>query len=84
VRELLSAASGERKVGLEFEPFGLPKLAEEMMKTHYAGLRNKASQFVNLTEEIRSVVSTAKPHTEPFDDPEISDDSPRPASIFAR
>lgn len=74
VRELLCAASGERKDGLQFEPYGLPALAEKMMRTHITGLRNKASQFTDWNREIQSIASTAKRHTEQFDDPEIEAD----------
>jgi type IV secretion system protein VirD4 len=74
VRELLCEASDEPRAGNNFEGLGLPKTALEMMKSNLAGLRNKASQFANWNREIQSIASAAKIQTEPFDDPEISDD----------
>lgn len=55
-------------------PRGLPALAEKMMKCGDAGLRNKASQFIELSREIQSIVSSAKRHTECFDDKPIRED----------
>jgi type IV secretion system protein VirD4 len=74
VRELLCRASGQGNPKKNIPPYGVPKIAEEMMKTGIAGLRNKASQFQDWTDEVRSIASAAKRQTEPFDDDEISDD----------
>jgi type IV secretion system protein VirD4 len=72
IRELLCQASepGGRNHG----PLGLPALALKMMETQLPGLRNKASQFTNWNDEIQSITSSAKRHTEAFDDPEIAAD----------
>lgn len=74
VRELLCLASDAPNKGNDFEGAGIPKLAREMMRSPIVGLRNKASQFTEWNGEIQSIVSTAKRHTECFDDPEIADD----------
>lgn len=74
VRELLCQASEAPRAGNDFEGKGLPKLALDMMKSKFAGLRNKASQFADWNREIQAIASTAKIQTEPFDDPEIADD----------
>ena len=80
VRELLCQASAEGRRGAE--PVGLPALAIEMAKARFAGLRNKAAQFMDWTGEIQSIASSAKRHTEPFDDPEIADDLARTGFDF--
>jgi type IV secretion system protein VirD4 len=77
VRALLCAASEEPNKNNDFEGRGIPALALEMMKSNLAGLRNKASQFTDWTNEIRSIASAAKRQTEPFDDIEIADDLTR-------
>ena len=74
VRELLCSPNDQPHAGNDFKGAGIPKLAREMMESGIAGLRNKASQFTDWNKEIQSVVSTAKRHTESFDDPEISAD----------
>lgn len=74
VRELLCLPSDAPHKGNDFEGAGIPKLAREMMLSPNAGLRNKASQFTEWNGEIQSIVSSAKRHTECFDDPEIADD----------
>jgi type IV secretion system protein VirD4 len=84
VRRLLclpSAAPSNRK-GNEFAGAGIPKLAQVMMRSSSDGLRNKASQFTEWNGEIQSIVSTAKRHTECFDDPEIADDMARNGCDF--
>ena len=53
------------------------------MQSELTGLRNKASQFANWTKEIQSVASTAKPETEPFDDPPIAADLAKDGFDFA-
>jgi type IV secretion system protein VirD4 len=82
VRALLCAASEEPNKSNNFEGRGLPALAFEMMKSNLAGLRNKASQFSDWTNEIRSIASAAKRQTEPFDDTEIADDLARGSFDF--
>jgi type IV secretion system protein VirD4 len=57
-----------------FEGSGMGKYVLEMMDSPHRGLRNKASQFAEVYDEIRSVTSTAKAQTEPLDDPEMADD----------
>lgn len=82
VRELLCLPSDAPHKGNDFEGAGIPKLAREMMRSSIAGLRNKASQFTEWNNEIQSIVSTAKRHTECFDDPEIADDLARDGFDF--
>ena len=77
VRELLSLASEPPSKRNGFQAKGIPALALEMMKSSIRGLRNKAAQFENWSEEIASVASTARDQTEPFDDEEIADDLSR-------
>src|SRR6202023_2742454 len=43
---------------------------------------NKASQFTEWNDEMQSIVSSAKRHTECFDDPEIADDLARDGFDF--
>lgn len=75
VRDLICLRSSEARS--DVPAIGIPALAEEMMRSEIAGLRNKASQFTDWNREIQSIASTAKRHTEPFDDPEIRDDLAR-------
>ncbi len=77
VRELLCMASEAPKKSNDFEGRGIPALALEMMKSSVRGLRNKAAQFENWSEEIASIASTARDQTEAFDDDEIADDLSR-------
>lgn len=77
VRELLCQASGEGNPKLDIPPYGIPALAAEMMQSAVAGLRNKAAQFTDWTNEIRSIASAAKRQTEAFDDDAIADDLDR-------
>lgn len=74
VRFLLCEAAEEPSARNDFKGRGLPALALKMMDTQLAGLRNKAGQFVDWTNEVRSIASAAKRQTEPFDDNEIADD----------
>ena len=74
VRELICLASSEGDPRHDMPPVGIPALAEEMMKSSIAGLRNKASQFTDWNREIQSVASTAKIQTESFDDDELAED----------
>jgi len=74
LRELLCLASEEPAARNNFHGVGIPALALAMMKTALAGLRNKAAQFTDWTNEIRSIASTAKIQTEAFDDDEIAAD----------
>ena len=75
VRQLLCLASEPpNKFMPGDEGKGIPKLAQEMMRSTIEGLRNKAAQFTDWNREIQSVASTAKIQTECFDDPEIADD----------
>jgi type IV secretion system protein VirD4 len=74
LRALLCEASEEPNKENDHTGRGIPKRALEMMDSGIAGLRNKASQFIDWNREIQSIASTAKRHTEPFDDPEISSD----------
>jgi type IV secretion system protein VirD4 len=74
VRELLCEAVEEPSEENHFRGAGLPARALEMTKSSIAGLRNKASQFVDWTNEIRSIASAAKRQTEMFDDDEIAAD----------
>jgi type IV secretion system protein VirD4 len=73
-RELLCQASSEGNERLDLPPVGIPALAMEMIKSSLAGLRNKAAQFTDWTNEVRSIASTARIQTEPFDDMEIAAD----------
>jgi type IV secretion system protein VirD4 len=82
VRELLCLQSDAPHKGNDFEGAGIPKLAREMMLSGIPGLRHKASQFTEWNSEIQSIVSTAKRHTECFDDPEIADDLARDGFDF--
>jgi type IV secretion system protein VirD4 len=77
VRLLLCSENEESNKTNNFEGRGIPAMAREMMKSKYPGLRNKASQFTDWTNETRSIVSAAKRQTEPFDDVEIADDLSR-------
>ncbi len=74
VRELLCMASEKPSAANDFRGVGIPALALAMMQTNIAGLRNKASQFTNWTNEIQSIASAAKRHTEALDDDEIAAD----------
>jgi type IV secretion system protein VirD4 len=74
VRELLCEHVEEPKERNGFRGTGIPARALEMMETPYPGLRNKAAQFADWTNEVRSIASAAKRQTEPFDDTEIADD----------
>lgn len=74
VRELLCELSEEPHKGNRYQGLGIPKRAQEMMRTGLAGLRNKASQFTDWNSEIQSIASAAKRQTEAFDDPEIAHD----------
>jgi type IV secretion system protein VirD4 len=74
VRELLCMASSEPASWNDHKGTGIPALALAMMRTNIPGLRNKAAQFTEWTNEIRSVASSAKIQTEAFDDDEIADD----------
>lgn len=74
VRELICEASAEPSKRNNFMGEGIPRRALEMLDYDIPGLRNKAAQFVEWYDEVRSIASTAKRHTEPFDDPEIADD----------
>jgi type IV secretion system protein VirD4 len=74
MRELLCEASAEPHASNDFTGMGIPKRALEMMESNIAGLRNKASQFTDWNREIQSIASTAKRHTEPFDDHQIAND----------
>lgn len=77
VRELLCMASEGPKKSNDFQGRGIPALALEMMKSSVRGLRNKAAQFENWSEEIASIASTARDQTEAFDDEEIAEDLSR-------
>ncbi|MEI9994660.1 MAG: type IV secretory system conjugative DNA transfer family protein [Rhizomicrobium sp.] len=77
VRELLCMASEEPNERNGYRGRGIPELAREMMQSSVAGLRNKAGQFNDWTNEIRSIASAAKRQTEPFDDDEIASDLAR-------
>jgi type IV secretion system protein VirD4 len=77
VRSLLCMACQEPSEMNDFEGRGIPALALEMMQSSIAGLRNKAGQFADYTNEIRSVASSARRQTERLDDNEISDDLSR-------
>jgi type IV secretion system protein VirD4 len=74
VRALLCQPSSERSAANDYVGTGLPALALGMLRSKHAGLRNKAAQFTDWTNEIRSIASSAKRHTEPFDDDEIAAD----------
>ena len=74
VRELLCEAVDEPSERNGYRGTGLPAHALEMMRSAVAGLRNKAAQFTDWTNEIRSIASAAKRQTEPFDDDEIAAD----------
>ena len=74
VRELLCMASEEPNKENGFRGRGIPALALSMMEAPYPGLRNKAAQFVDWTNEVRSIASSAKRQTEPFDDVEVAGD----------
>ncbi len=78
VRELLCSDSAAPSRLNDFNGKGLPLLAQEMMKSENAGLRNLASQFTEWNREIQSIVSTAKTHTVCFDDPAIAADLAKP------
>lgn len=82
VRALLCLASEEANKRNDYQAKGIPALAAEMMRSNLAGLRNKVSQFTEWTDEIRSIASAARRQTEPFDDPEISEDLARGAFDF--
>lgn len=82
VRALLCAASEEPSKRNDFEGRGIPALALEMMQSNIAGLRNKAGQFNDWTNEIRSIASAAKRQTESFDDTEIAEDLTRGSFDF--
>lgn len=80
VRQMLCTANEEpkkRENGTYTEGSGIPAFAMEMMASHVRGLRNKAAQFEHWSQEIASIVSTARDQTEPFDDEEIADDLSR-------
>jgi len=64
------------------EGSGIPAIALEMIKSNIAGLRNKAGQFKDWTNEIRSVASAARQQTESFDDDEIAIDLAKGAFDF--
>lgn len=81
VRALICAAM--RKPTKTTKGTGIPAMAREMMRSSIAGLRNKASQFVDWTDEIRSVASAAKRQTEALDDDEIAADLSRGTFDFA-
>lgn len=74
VRTLLCMACEEPSDANGFEGQGIPALAREMMHSSLAGLRNKAGQFRDYTNEIRSIASSARRQTERLDDNEIADD----------
>ncbi|HEY1723310.1 MAG TPA: type IV secretory system conjugative DNA transfer family protein [Magnetospirillaceae bacterium] len=74
MRELICEASFAPSEANNFEGVGIPKRALEMMKSGIPGLANKASQFSDWNREIQSIASTARRHTESFDDPEIAAD----------
>ena len=77
VRELVCQASEPPNKRNNFEGSGIPALALEMMKSSVRGLRNKAAQFENWSDEISSVASTARDQTEFLDDDEIAADLSR-------
>jgi type IV secretion system protein VirD4 len=77
VRRLLCMAVEKPDESNDFAGSGIPALALEMMRSNIAGLKNKASQFAEWTNEIRSIASAAKRQTEPFDDTEIAADLDR-------
>lgn len=79
VRALLCQDSGV----LAGDPYGLPALALALMESGHEGLRNKAAQFTDWTNEIRSIVSTAKIQTECFDDTQIADDMEKDGIDFS-
>ena len=78
MRELLCSESAAPSRLTDFKGKGLPLLAQEMVKSENAGLRNLASQFTEWNKEIQSIVSTAKTNTVCFDDPEIAADLAKP------
>jgi type IV secretion system protein VirD4 len=77
VRELLCLASEPPNKRNNFQGRGIPALALEMMQSSVRGLRNKAAQFENWSEEIASIASTARDQTEAFYDEEIAADLSR-------
>jgi type IV secretion system protein VirD4 len=74
VRDLLCQASSDGDPQRGLPPLGIPALAEEMMRSNIAGLRNKAAQFASWNNEIQSIVSAAKIQTESLDDDEMAAD----------
>jgi len=73
VRELLCSASKEPSKRHP-KGVGIPQMAHDMMESGLRGLRNKAGQFTDWTEEIQSIASSAKRQTEFLDDDEMADD----------
>ena len=82
-REMLCEWSVEPNKDNGFEGIGIPKRALDMMRLGIPGLSNKASQFCDWNREIQSIASTARRHTEPFDDPEIVEDMSKDGFDFA-
>jgi len=75
VRRMLCEAVIEPTEKNGYRGMGLPAYALEMMRASMpVGLRNKAAQFSDWSNEIRSIASAAKRQTEPFDDDEIAAD----------
>jgi type IV secretion system protein VirD4 len=74
VRELLCLASEGPAEHNKYLGRGIPALAQAMMQTGLAGLRNKAAQFTDWNKEIQGIASAAKIQTEAFDDDEIAND----------
>lgn len=83
VRAMLCEAVSEPDPANGFLGTGLPAYALEMMAPSMpAGLRNKAAQFAEWNKEVGSIASTAKRHTEPFDDDQIAVDMERDGFDF--
>jgi type IV secretion system protein VirD4 len=75
VRRMLCEAVIKPSEENNFHGAGIPAHALEMMRKNMPpGLRNKASQFVDWTNEISSIASSAKRQTEAFDDDAIARD----------
>ena len=66
VRDLLCMSEGNEKEGL----IGL---ANDAHKSTFPALRNKSAAFVKMTDNLRSVIQTAKSETEKFDSDLIKD-----------
>lgn len=83
VRDLICEAMEKPAESNDFIGRGIPATAEKMMRTEIPGLKNKASQFADWTNEIRSIASAAKRQTESLDDDQIAADLSRGTFDFA-